>query len=267
MVLQANDAEETNATKKQRHRAKWLQRLVLTHIKHTTDPLLDPLQFAYRSGDDPAPGSCLWTSALLHTCPAERVWRHLQEESRLPDRQMTVCEAEEEACLQTIGTTLVSWCSTNNLSGHDWAGHCSSTPWDSPAAPVGFLRFLGTTITQELKREQSISFLLRGSALPQADEAAAPPPPCQNAGELESILTSSITVWYCAASAGDRAKVISCSLPSLQEPPPSSIVAIQRFQSAHQFLPHNPAHRPVQILHAHNLFLFFCIWYLVYFVL
>lgn len=138
--------------------------------------------------------------------------------------------------------------------------------WDSPVAPVGFLHFLGTTITQELKREQNISSLLRGSALPRADEAAAAAPPGQNAGELESILTSSMTVCYCAASAGDRAKVISCSLPSLQEPP-SSIVAIQRFQSAHQFPPQNRAQLPVQIPDAHNVFLFSCIWYLVYFVL
>lgn len=89
--------------------------------------------------DDPAPGSCLRTSALLHTSPAERVWRHLQEESRLPDRQMALCEAEE-ACLQTISTTLVSRCSTNNLelralSGDDCKGPRSSAPPGQPCGP------------------------------------------------------------------------------------------------------------------------------------
>lgn len=224
MVLQANDAEETNATKKQRHGAKWLQRLVL---KDTTDPLLDPLQFAYRSVDDPAPGSCLWTSALLHTSPAERVWRHLQEESRLPDRQMSLWGwgGSTSPDHQHHPGVMVQH-KQPRAQRPQWRRLCRNMllhpSGTALRAPVGFLRFLGTTIPQELKREQSISSLLRGSALPQADEAAAPPPPCQNAGELESILASSITVWYCAASAGDRAKVISCSLPSLQEPPQSN---------------------------------------------
>ncbi|XP_058236253.1 cilia- and flagella-associated protein 58-like [Hemibagrus wyckioides] len=105
---------------------------------------------------------------------------------------------------------------------------------DSRVMSVESFRFLGTTITQELKWEQNImsltkkaqqrmyflrqlkKFLLHSKILVNFYTAI-----------IESILTSPITVWFAGATARDKAKlqcvihsaekVIGCSLPSLQE--------------------------------------------------
>ncbi len=71
---------------------KSFERLVLSHIKVSTDPLLDPLQFVYRAKrsvdnavnmtlhgllhpQEPMPGSCLWTSALPSTPSSQLCYR------------------------------------------------------------------------------------------------------------------------------------------------------------------------------------------------
>ncbi|KAK3567052.1 hypothetical protein QTP86_009012 [Hemibagrus guttatus] len=86
---------------------------------------------------------------------------------------------------------------------------------DSPVTSVESFRFLGTTITQELKWEQ----------LPHQEDSAEDifpvtaeevPPPCEDVAKMlvnfytaiiKSILTSSITVWFAAATARDKAKL------------------------------------------------------------
>ncbi|XP_033182039.1 uncharacterized protein LOC113150522 [Anabas testudineus] len=105
---------------------------------------------------------------------------------------------------------------------------------NTPVTSVESFRFLGTTITQEPKWEQNISSLTkkpqqRLSFLRQLKKYNLPKQMLTNfyTAIIESILTSSITVWFAAATARDKAtlqriirsaeKVIGCSLPSLQD--------------------------------------------------
>ncbi|KAK3550900.1 hypothetical protein QTP70_008063 [Hemibagrus guttatus] len=141
---------------------------------------------------------------------------------------------------------LVSWCSMNNLELNslktvemivDFRKDPAPLPpvilCDSPVTSVESFRFLGTTITQELKWEQNISSLTKAQQrmyfLRQLKKFLLPVKMLVNFNTaiIESILTSSITVWFAAATARDKAKlqhvihsaekVIGCSLPSLQE--------------------------------------------------
>ncbi|KAK7916263.1 hypothetical protein WMY93_012024 [Mugilogobius chulae] len=105
---------------------------------------------------------------------------------------------------------------------------------DSPITTVDSIRFLGTTITQDLKWEPSISSLIKKAQqrmyfLRQLKKAKLPAQMMVQfyTAIIESILTSSITVWYAGATVRDRhrlqrivrsaEKVIGCSLPSLQD--------------------------------------------------
>ncbi|KAK3519949.1 hypothetical protein QTP70_008652 [Hemibagrus guttatus] len=94
--------------------------------------------------------------------------------------------------------------------------------------------YASTTITKELKWEQNIRSLTKKAQqrmyfLRQLKKFLLPVKMLVNfyTAIIESILTSSITVWFAAATARDKAKlqrvihsaekVIGCSLPSLQE--------------------------------------------------
>ncbi|KAK3545430.1 hypothetical protein QTP70_007397 [Hemibagrus guttatus] len=94
--------------------------------------------------------------------------------------------------------------------------------------------YRGTTITKELKWEQNIRSLTKKAQqrmyfLRQLKKLLLPVKMLVNfyTAIIESVLTSSITVWFAAATARDKAKlqrvihsaekVIGCSLPSLQE--------------------------------------------------
>ncbi|KAK3536268.1 hypothetical protein QTP86_000654 [Hemibagrus guttatus] len=142
---------------------------------------------------------------------------------------------------------LVSWCSMNNLELNslktvemivDFRKNPAPRPpvilCDSPVSSAESFRFLGTTITKELKWEQNISSLTKEAQqrmyfLWQLKKFLLPVKMLVNfyTAIIESILTSSITVWFAAATARDKAKlqrvihsaekVIGCSLPSLQE--------------------------------------------------
>ncbi|KAK3571021.1 hypothetical protein QTP86_000471 [Hemibagrus guttatus] len=142
---------------------------------------------------------------------------------------------------------LMSWCSMNNRELNslktvemivDFRKDPAPLPpvilCDSLVTSVKSFRFLGTTITQELKWEQNISSLTKKPQqrmyfLWQLKKFLLPVKMLVNfyTAIIESILTSSITVWFAAATARDKAKlqrvihsaekVIGCSLPSLQE--------------------------------------------------
>ncbi|KAK3543033.1 hypothetical protein QTP70_008753 [Hemibagrus guttatus] len=105
---------------------------------------------------------------------------------------------------------------------------------DSPVSSAESFRFLDTTITKELKWEQNIRSLTKKAQqrmyfLRQLKKFLLPVKMLVNfyTAIIESVLTSSITVWFAAATARDKAKlqrvihsaekVIGCSLPSLQE--------------------------------------------------
>ncbi|KAK3542115.1 hypothetical protein QTP86_015759, partial [Hemibagrus guttatus] len=85
---------------------------------------------------------------------------------------------------------------------------------DSPVTSVESFPFLGTTITKELKWEQNISSLTKKAQqrmyfLRQLKKFLLPVKMLVNFYTvfIESILTSSITVWFAAATARDKAKL------------------------------------------------------------
>ncbi|MCI4394711.1 hypothetical protein PGIGA_G00171960 [Pangasianodon gigas] len=122
---------------------------------------------------------------------------------------------------------LVSWCSMNNLELNalktakmivdfrkDPAPHPPVILRDTPVTSVESFRFLGTTITQKLKWEQNISSLTKKAQqrlyfLRQLKKFHLLVKMMVNfyTAIIESILTSSITVWFAAATARDKAKL------------------------------------------------------------
>uniref|UniRef100_A0AAV2L3M4 Alkylated DNA repair protein AlkB homologue 8 N-terminal domain-containing protein n=1 Tax=Knipowitschia caucasica TaxID=637954 RepID=A0AAV2L3M4_KNICA len=142
---------------------------------------------------------------------------------------------------------LVSWCSGNNLELYaqktvemivDFRKSTVPPPppsvMDSPITSVESFRFLGTTITQDLKWEPTISSLIKKAQqrmyfLRQLRKAKLPAQMLVQfyTAIIESILTSSITVWFAGATVRDKQRlqrivrsaeeVIGRSLPSLQD--------------------------------------------------
>ncbi|XP_061908007.1 uncharacterized protein LOC133653029 [Entelurus aequoreus] len=144
---------------------------------------------------------------------------------------------------------LTSWCSLNNLELNaqktvemimDFrkvtAPPSPLTLIDSPTPVpiVDSFRFLGTTITQDLKWELTISSLIKKAQqrmyfLRQLRKLKVPTEMLVQfySAIIESILTSSITVWFPGATVQDKnrlqrivraaEKVIGCKLPSLQD--------------------------------------------------
>ncbi|KAK3533182.1 hypothetical protein QTP70_013011 [Hemibagrus guttatus] len=122
---------------------------------------------------------------------------------------------------------LVSWCSMNNLELNslkavemivDIRKDPAPLPpvilCDSPVTSVESFHFLGTTITQELKWEQNIRSLTKKAQqkmyfLQQLKKFLLPVKMLVNfyTAIIKSILTSSITVWFAAATARDKAKL------------------------------------------------------------
>ncbi|KAK3558083.1 hypothetical protein QTP86_009202 [Hemibagrus guttatus] len=92
---------------------------------------------------------------------------------------------------------------------------------DSPVTSAESFRFLGTTITKELKWEQNIRSLTKKAQqrmyfLRQLKKFLLPVKMLVNfyTAIIESILTSSITVWFAAATARDNCSVSSTQLRS-----------------------------------------------------
>ncbi|KAK3550675.1 hypothetical protein QTP70_002406 [Hemibagrus guttatus] len=128
---------------------------------------------------------------------------------------------------------LVSWCSMNNLELNslktvemivDFRKDPAPLPLcDSPMTSVESFCFLGTTITQELKWEQNISSLTKKAQqrmyfLWQLKKFLLPVKMLVNfyTAIIESILTSSITVWFAAATSRDKAK-LQCVIHSAEK--------------------------------------------------
>ncbi|KAK3548134.1 hypothetical protein QTP70_004875 [Hemibagrus guttatus] len=285
---------------------KSFEHLVLSYLKDITDPLLDPLQFAYRANrsvDDvvnmalhfilqhlDSPGSYARIQFLDHGLP-DRQTQFVRLGMHVSDLQH-ISTGSPQGCvlspllfsLYTNGCTsghqsvkllkfaddttliglisdgddsayrgeidrLVSWCSMNNLELNslktvemivDFRKDPAPLPpvilCNSPVTSAESFCFLGTTITKELKWEQNIRSLTKKAQqrmyfLWQLKKFLLPVKMLVNfyTAIIESILTSSITVWFAAATARDKAKlqcvihsalstqVIGCSLPSLQE--------------------------------------------------
>uniref|UniRef100_A0AAQ4S2X5 Alkylated DNA repair protein AlkB homologue 8 N-terminal domain-containing protein n=2 Tax=Gasterosteus aculeatus aculeatus TaxID=481459 RepID=A0AAQ4S2X5_GASAC len=105
---------------------------------------------------------------------------------------------------------------------------------DSPVTIVDSFRFRGSIITQDLKWELNISSITKKAQqrlffLRQLKKLNLPKTMMVHfyTAIMESILCSSITVWYAAATAKDKGRlqrvlrsaerVIGCNLPSLQD--------------------------------------------------
>uniref|UniRef100_A0AAV2K7L6 Reverse transcriptase domain-containing protein n=1 Tax=Knipowitschia caucasica TaxID=637954 RepID=A0AAV2K7L6_KNICA len=126
---------------------------------------------------------------------------------------------------------LVSWCSGNNLELNaqktvemivDFRKSTVSplppSVMDSPITSVASFRFLGTTITQDLKWEPTISSLIKKAQqrmyfLQQLRKAKLPAQMLVQfyTAIIESILTSSITssitVWFAGATVRDKQRL------------------------------------------------------------
>ena len=106
---------------------------------------------------------------------------------------------------------------------------------DSPVNTVESFRFLGTILSQDLKWELHIGSLTKKArqrmySLRQLKKFNLPKTMMVHfyTAIIESILTSSITIWYAAATAKDKSrlqciirtaeKVIGCNLPTLEDP-------------------------------------------------
>ncbi|KAK3540897.1 hypothetical protein QTP86_003964 [Hemibagrus guttatus] len=259
---------------------KSFERLVLSYLKDITDPLLDPLQFAYRSNrsvDDAvilalhfilqhldSPGSYArilfvdFSSAFNTIIPAllrDKLFQLNVPDSMcswitdfLTDRRQFVRLGTHVSDLQHISTGSPQGCVLSPLLFSLYTNGCTSghqsvkllkfaddtTLIRAPSLMGDESAYRGTTNTKELKWEQNIRSLTKKAQqrmyfLRQLKKFLLPVKMLVNfyTAIIESILTSSITVWFAAATARDKAKlqcvihsaekVIGCSLPSLQE--------------------------------------------------
>uniref|UniRef100_A0A669C1K0 Reverse transcriptase domain-containing protein n=1 Tax=Oreochromis niloticus TaxID=8128 RepID=A0A669C1K0_ORENI len=157
-----------------------------------------------------------------------------------------ISDGDESAYRKEV-ERLVSWCSHNNLVLNaqktveiivDFRKHTAPLPpiilTDTLITSVDSFRFLGTTITQDLKWEPTITSVIKKAQqrmyfLRQLKKFNLPTRTMMQfyTAIIESILTSSITVWYAGAAIRDKQrlqrvvrsaeKVIGCGLPSLQD--------------------------------------------------
>uniref|UniRef100_A0A3B4FQ53 Reverse transcriptase domain-containing protein n=1 Tax=Pundamilia nyererei TaxID=303518 RepID=A0A3B4FQ53_9CICH len=157
-----------------------------------------------------------------------------------------ISDGDESAYRREV-ERLVTWCSHNNLVLNaqktveiivDFRKHTAPLPpiilTDTPITSVDSFRFLGTTITQDLKWEPTITSVIKKAQqrmyfLRQLKKFNLPTRTMMQfyTAIIESILTSSITVWYAGATIRDKQrlqrvvrsaeKVIGCRLPSLQD--------------------------------------------------
>ena len=133
---------------------------------------------------------------------------------------------------------------------------------DSPVDSVKHFRFLGTTISQDLKWELNISSLIKKAQqrmffLRRLKQFQLPKAMMVNfyTAIIESILTSSISVWCAAATANDRRrlqriihsaeKVIGCNLPALED-----LYAARTLKRAKKIAsdPSHPGHKLFEVL-------------------
>ncbi|KAK3529297.1 hypothetical protein QTP70_027733 [Hemibagrus guttatus] len=258
---------------------KSFERLVLSYLKDITDPLLDPLQFAYRANrsvDDAvnmalhfilqhldSPGSYArilfvdFSSAFNTIIPAllrDKLFQLNEPDSMcswitdfLTDRRQFVRLGTHVSDLQHISTGSPQGCVLSPLLFSLYTNGCTSghqsvklLKFADDTTLIGLISdvdesaYRGTTITKELKWEQNIRSLTKKAQqrmyfLWQLKKFLLPVKMLVNfyTAIIESVLTSSITVWFAAATARDKAKlqrvihstekVIGCSLPSLQE--------------------------------------------------
>ncbi|KAK3525964.1 hypothetical protein QTP70_011683 [Hemibagrus guttatus] len=238
---------------------KSFEHLVLSYLKDITDPLLDPLQFAYRANrsvDDAvnmalhfilqhldSPGSYArilfvdFSSAFNTIIPAllrDKLFQLNVPDSMcswitdfLTDRRQFVRLGTHVSDLQHISTGSPQGCVLSPLLFSLYTNGCTSghqsvklLKFADDTTLIGLISdgnesaYRGTTITKELKWAQNISSLTKKAQqrmyfLRQLKKFLLPVKMLVNfyTAIIESVLTSSITVWFAAATARDKAKL------------------------------------------------------------
>ncbi|KAK3511079.1 hypothetical protein QTP70_030150, partial [Hemibagrus guttatus] len=245
---------------------KSFERLVLAYLKNITGPLLDPLQFAYRANRSVDDAVNMGLHFILQHLEPPRVASsphcsspftpmtaplliHLSSSLKLVDDTTVIGliqDGDESAYRQEI-EQLAAWCSLNNLELNtlktvemivDFRRNTPALPqltiMNSTVPTVESFRFLGTTISQDLKwvthidsiikkAQQRLYFLrqLRKFNLPQELLTQF------YSAVTESVLCMSITVWFGSATKSDirrlqrtvrtAERIIGAPLPTLQE--------------------------------------------------
>ncbi|KAK3508179.1 hypothetical protein QTP70_015962 [Hemibagrus guttatus] len=219
---------------------KSFERLVLSYLKDITDPLLDPLQFAYRANrsvDDAVKhGPPLHPSASGF--PRILCQDTLSNQHWIPPR---LCPFSSAILPYTNGctsghqsvkhlkfaddTTLIGLISDGNESAYrgemDRLVSMPPAPpvilCDSPVSSAESFCFLGTTITKELKWAQNISSLTKKAQqrmyfLRQLKKFLLPVKMLVNfyTAIIESVLTSSITVLVCCSYSQGQGQTAAC---------------------------------------------------------
>uniref|UniRef100_A0AAV2M4V1 Alkylated DNA repair protein AlkB homologue 8 N-terminal domain-containing protein n=1 Tax=Knipowitschia caucasica TaxID=637954 RepID=A0AAV2M4V1_KNICA len=210
--------------------------------------LLNSVQFQTTAGDkDKANQSTLYTPTQ-NSGPMGRNHDSVKLIKFADDTTLIgLISNNDESAYRREVDRLVSWCSGNNLELNaqktvemivDFRKSTVPPPppsvMDSPITSVESFRFLGTTITQDLKWEPTISSLIKKAQqrmyfLRQLRKAKLPAQMLVQfyTAIIESILTSSITVWFAGATVRDKQRlqrivrsaeeVTGRSLPSLQD--------------------------------------------------
>ncbi|KAK3558743.1 hypothetical protein QTP86_028030 [Hemibagrus guttatus] len=223
---------------------KSFERLVLAYLKNITGPLLDPLQFAYRANRSVDDAVNMGLHFILQHL--EKSGTYLLKFADDTTLIGLIQDGDESAYRQGI-EQLAAWCSRNNLELNtlktvemivDFRRNTPALPsltiMNSTVPTVESFRFLGTTISQDLKWDTHIDATIKKAQqrlyfLRQLRKFNLPQELLTHfySAVIESVLCTSITVWFGSATKSDMRRlqrtvrtaerIIGAPLPTLQE--------------------------------------------------
>ncbi|XP_024908484.1 uncharacterized protein LOC103397242 [Cynoglossus semilaevis] len=200
---------------------KSFKRLVLTHLKAITDPLLDPLQFAYRAnrsqhvrmGKHTLDSRTIITGSLQGCDLSPLLFSLYTKTCTSSDQNIKLLKLADDTTLIRF-TLILNNLELNALKTVEMTVDFRTSPpppitlSDSPVDTVEPFHFLGTIITQDLKWELNISSLIKRAQqrmyfLRQLKQFNLPKS-MMDLRRLQRTIRSA-------------KKVIGCNLPSLQD--------------------------------------------------
>ncbi len=223
---------------------KSFERLVLAHLKDITGPLQDPLQFAYRANRSVDDAVNMGLHYILQHLDKPGTYARILFVDFSSAFNTIIPDTLQKKLTQlSVPTSICQWITsflTDRQQLVRLGKFSSNTCTISTGAPLTIMnnsvnavesfRFLGTTISQDLKwdthidsivkkAQQRMYFLrqLKKFNLPQAHMTQF------YSAVIESVLCSSITVWFGSASKSDirrlqrTVRIIGVHLPSLQD--------------------------------------------------